>query len=113
MNRARPLAVSLPDCTESPAPAATVSTPISIPRYAPIMSPSSDIFDVSMVTAVLTPALLYRALLCLFPEPRGMLGPRGSRGAPMADQAIAPVTSEARVSASVWAAVGQIHEYFV
>lgn len=107
MNRARPLAVSLPDCTESPAPAATVSTPISIPRYAPIMSPSSDIFDVSMVTAVLTPALLYRALLCLFPEPRG------SRGAPMADQAIAPVTSEARVSASVWAAVGQIHEYFV
>jgi len=66
-----PLAVSLPDCTESPAPAATSHAY----QHSEVRANHESIigyFDVSMVTAVLTPALLYRALLCLFPEPRGI-----------------------------------------
>jgi hypothetical protein len=48
--------------------------------------------DLSLLAALVLPALLYPALLHLIPEPRAVFGPRGPRGVPTADLAITPVT---------------------
>lgn len=47
--------------------------------------------DVSLLAALGVPALLYPALLYLFPEPRAVFGPQGPRGVPSSDVAIAPI----------------------
>jgi len=67
VNRARPLAVSLPDAgsLRRPRPSARLSDSEVRRNHESII----DIFDVSMVTAGTAPALLYRALLCLFQNP--------------------------------------------
>ncbi len=49
--------------------------------------------DVSLLAALGMPALLYPALLHLYPEPRAVFGPRGPRGVPAADSAVAPLTA--------------------
>jgi purine-cytosine permease-like protein len=49
--------------------------------------------DLSLLAAVIAPAILYPILLCLFPEPRGVFGPDGPRGVPTTDAPLAPVTS--------------------
>jgi purine-cytosine permease-like protein len=51
--------------------------------------------DLSLLAALVLPALLYPALLHLFPEPRAVFGPQGARGVPTADLSIAPVTGRA------------------
>lgn len=48
--------------------------------------------DLSLLAALVLPALLYPALLHLSPEPRAVFGPAGPRGVPSAETAIAPVT---------------------
>lgn len=47
--------------------------------------------DVSLLAALVLPALLYPALLFLFPEPRGVFGPSGPRIVPAVDLPIATV----------------------
>ena len=47
--------------------------------------------DVSLLAALLLPALLYPALLCVFPEPRGVFGPRGPRLVPASSAPVMPV----------------------
>ena len=54
--------------------------------------------DLSLLAALVLPALLYPALLHLAPEPRAVFGPLGPRGVPAADLGIAPVLD--RVSAT-------------
>jgi purine-cytosine permease-like protein len=49
--------------------------------------------DISLLAALVLPALLYPLLLFLLPEPCGVFGPLGPRGVPCADRAIAPVVS--------------------
>ena len=55
--------------------------------------------DVSLLAALLLPAILYPACLYLFPEPRGVFGPRGPRFVPAAEIPTPPVT-EAVASAA-------------
>lgn len=58
--------------------------------------------DVSLLAALGVPALLYPALLYLYPEPRGVFGPRGPRGVPSANLAVAPIAPRiARRAASI------------
>ena len=51
--------------------------------------------DVSLIAALLLPAILYPLLLTLWPEPRAVFGPRGPWGVPAADLPIAPVRARA------------------
>ena len=51
--------------------------------------------DVSLVAALLLPALLYPVLLALYPEPRAVYGPDGPRWVRAVDRAIAPVVTRA------------------
>lgn len=50
--------------------------------------------DVSLLAAVIAPALLYPICLYLFPEPRGVYGPDGPRWVPVTDTPLAPVICE-------------------
>ena len=52
--------------------------------------------DLSLLAALVLPALLYPALLWVFREPRGVFGPLGPRGVPCSDVALAPVVAERR-----------------
>jgi purine-cytosine permease-like protein len=52
--------------------------------------------DVSLLAALCLPALLYPALLFVFPEPRGVFGPLGPRGTRAVDVALAPVVERYR-----------------
>jgi purine-cytosine permease-like protein len=47
--------------------------------------------DVSLLAALVLPALLYPALLHLYPEPRAVFGPDGPRGIPAVNTPIAPI----------------------
>jgi purine-cytosine permease-like protein len=47
--------------------------------------------DLSLLAALVLPAILYPALLWALPEPRAVFGPRGPRGVPAARTPIAPV----------------------
>jgi purine-cytosine permease-like protein len=47
--------------------------------------------DLSLLAALFVPAILYPALLYLYPEPRGVFGPDGPRGVPAANTEIAPI----------------------
>jgi purine-cytosine permease-like protein len=47
--------------------------------------------DLSLLAALVLPALLYPALLHVAPEPRAVFGPQGPRGVPAAETAITPV----------------------
>jgi purine-cytosine permease-like protein len=47
--------------------------------------------DLSLLAALVLPAILYPALLYLAPEPRAVFGPDGPRGVPASTSAIAPV----------------------
>lgn len=48
--------------------------------------------DVSLIVALVLPAIIYPALLFVFPEPRAVYGPNGPRLVPVSDEAIAPIT---------------------
>jgi purine-cytosine permease-like protein len=50
-------------------------------------------WDASLLAALGVPALLYPALLHLYPEPRAVFGPKGSRGVPSADSDVAPIAA--------------------
>ena len=50
--------------------------------------------DVSLLAAVIVPAILYPIFLCVFPEPRSVFGPDGPRWVPTTDAPLAPVVSE-------------------
>ena len=52
--------------------------------------------DLSLLAALVLPAILYPALLYLAPEPRAVFGPDGARGVPVSESAIAPVTDGPR-----------------
>jgi len=47
--------------------------------------------DLSLLAALVLPAILYPALLYLSPEPRAVFGPKGPRGVPASAATIAPV----------------------
>ncbi len=47
--------------------------------------------DISLLAALLLPAVLYPLLLYVAPEPRGVFGPLGPRGVPARERALAPV----------------------
>ena len=47
--------------------------------------------DLSLLAALLLPAIIYPVLLYAFPEPRFVFGPKGPRGVPAADIVIAPI----------------------
>jgi purine-cytosine permease-like protein len=47
--------------------------------------------DISLLAALVLPALLYPLCLWIFPEPAGVFGPEGSRLAPVSDRPIAPI----------------------
>jgi purine-cytosine permease-like protein len=49
--------------------------------------------DISLLAALIMPALLYPALLHVFPEPDAVFGPQGPRGVPSIDRVIAPVAA--------------------
>lgn len=49
--------------------------------------------DLSLLAALLLPALIYPLLLHLLPEPRIVFGPDGPRGIPATEQAVVPVKS--------------------
>jgi hypothetical protein len=49
--------------------------------------------DASLLAALGVPALLYPALLYLYPEPRAVFGPQGPRGVPSADSDVAPIAA--------------------
>jgi purine-cytosine permease-like protein len=49
--------------------------------------------DVSLIAALGVPALIYPALLYLFPEPRSVFGPRGPRGVPSTDSSVSPIVA--------------------
>jgi purine-cytosine permease-like protein len=50
-------------------------------------------WDASLLAALGVPALLYPVLLYLYPEPRAVFGPKGSRGVPSADSDVAPIAA--------------------
>ena len=50
--------------------------------------------DISLLAALVLPAVLYPLCLVLFPEPAGVFGPRGARFVPTSDRPIAPVVGE-------------------
>jgi purine-cytosine permease-like protein len=50
--------------------------------------------DLSLLAAVVVPAILYPIFLYVFPEPRGVIGPDGPRGIPTTDAPIEPVIFE-------------------
>jgi purine-cytosine permease-like protein len=52
--------------------------------------------DVSLVAALILPAILYPLCLLLFPEPRGVFGPDGPRFVPASNRPVAPVVGERR-----------------
>lgn len=55
--------------------------------------------DLSLLAALVLPAILYPALLHLAPEPRAVFGPQGPRGVPAVNSAVAPIVErEERVS---------------
>jgi hypothetical protein len=56
--------------------------------------------DISLLAALVLPALLYPALLWVFPEPRGAFGPAGARGVPMSDRPVAPILARVRRSSA-------------
>jgi purine-cytosine permease-like protein len=47
--------------------------------------------DLSLLAALVLPAILYPLLLGIFPEPRAVFGPRGPRGIPCRDAPVAPI----------------------
>ncbi len=47
--------------------------------------------DLSLLAALVLPAILYPLLLGVFPEPRAVFGPRGPRGVPCRDLPVAPI----------------------
>jgi purine-cytosine permease-like protein len=47
--------------------------------------------DLSLVAALILPAVLYPLCLVLFPEPRGVYGPSGPRFVPAVDRPMAPI----------------------
>jgi len=49
--------------------------------------------DVSLLAALVLPAVLYPLLLYIYPEPRAVFGPDGPRGVPAANMPIAPIVS--------------------
>ena len=51
--------------------------------------------DISLLAALVLPALLYPALLLAFPEPRAVFGPLGPRLVPCADAAVTPIVARA------------------
>jgi hypothetical protein len=51
--------------------------------------------DLSLAAALVLPAILYPALLHVFPEPRAVFGPQGPRGVPAADCPVAPIVARA------------------
>ena len=57
--------------------------------------------DISLLAALVLPALLYPLLLRAFPDPRGVFGPLGPRGVPATDRPIAPVVARPRHSSAV------------
>jgi purine-cytosine permease-like protein len=52
--------------------------------------------DVSLLAALILPAILYPACLLLFPEPRAVFGPEGPRFVRAVDEPVAPVVSAER-----------------
>ena len=54
--------------------------------------------DLSLIAALILPALLYPLCLLLFPEPRGVFGPGGPRFVPATDRPIAPIMENQRRS---------------
>ena len=57
--------------------------------------------DVSLVAALILPAVLYPVCLKLFPEPRAIYGPAGSRFIPTIDVPIAPIVGSRRTAVAV------------
>src|ERR1700693_2788188 len=51
--------------------------------------------DLSLVAALILPAILYPLALYVFPEPRGVYGPEGARFTRTVDTPIAPVVDAA------------------
>jgi hypothetical protein len=49
--------------------------------------------DLSLLAALVLPAILYPILLWVAPEPRAVFGPQGPRGVPAAATPIAPVVA--------------------
>jgi len=56
--------------------------------------------DISLLAALVLPALLYPALLFIAPEPRGVFGPAGPRWVPTVERALAPVVQRGCVAGS-------------
>jgi purine-cytosine permease-like protein len=52
--------------------------------------------DISLLVALVLPAVLYPMCLTVFPEPRGVFGPRGARWVRVADIPVAPIVGERR-----------------
>jgi purine-cytosine permease-like protein len=52
--------------------------------------------DVSLLAALCLPAVLYPALLYVFPEPRAVFGPSGPRGTRAVDVPLAPIVTRRR-----------------
>jgi purine-cytosine permease-like protein len=50
--------------------------------------------DISLLAALVLPAVIYPACLYLFPEPRAVFGPHGPRFVPSSDRPIEPVMSD-------------------
>jgi purine-cytosine permease-like protein len=48
--------------------------------------------DVSLVAALLLPAVIYPAMLCIHPDPRAVFGAAGPRGVPAVDKPTEPIT---------------------
>ena len=68
-----------------------------------IVGPLGDLaggIDISLLAALVLPALLYPVLLWAFPEPRAVFGPSGARGVPMSDRPVAPILARARRSSA-------------
>ena len=57
--------------------------------------------DVSLLAALVLPAILYPVCLFIFPEPRGVFGPQGPRFVPSAARPVAPVVGERRIPRGV------------
>jgi purine-cytosine permease-like protein len=54
----------------------------------------ADGVDLSIVTAVVVPAILYPLFLHIFPEPRAVFGAGGPRWVPVADIALEPIVAD-------------------
>jgi purine-cytosine permease-like protein len=50
--------------------------------------------DISLLAALVLPAVLYPLCLWIFPEPAGVFGPQGAWLAPVSSRAIAPIVAE-------------------